>query len=83
VKTLAKATKGFEAGWVHDNVPVGLLVFPVFVLVSFVGCSSVSADSYDANCVWVATRDVDEVVRDMFAAEGDDIESEVRFAGDR
>ena len=80
---MAKTTEVFEASWMHDNVPVSLLVFPVFVFVSFVGCSSVSTDAYDADCVWVATRDVDEIVRNMFAAEGDDIESEVRFAGDR
>ena len=83
MKTLAEASIVFETGWVHDDVAIGLLVFPVFVLVSFVGCSSASADSYDADCVWVATGDVDEVVRHVFAAEGDDVESEVRFAGDR
>jgi hypothetical protein len=67
----------------HDNVTVSLLVFPVFVFVSFVGCGSVSTDAYDADCVWVATCYVDKIVRDMFAAEGDDIESKVGFAGDR
>ena len=80
---MAKTTEVLDASWMHDNVPVRLLVFPVFVFVSFVGCSSVSTDAYDADCVWVATRDVDEIVRNMFAAEGDDIESEVGFAGDR
>ena len=80
---MAKTSEVFEASRMHDNVPVGLLVFPVFVFVSFVGCSSVSTDAYDADCVWVATRDVDKIVRNMFAAEGDDIESEVGFAGDR
>jgi hypothetical protein len=83
VEALTKATKGLEAGWVHDNVAVGLLVFPILVLVSFVGCSPIGVDGYNAHVIWVATGDVDEVMRHVFAAEGDDIESEVRFAGDR
>ena len=82
MEALTKATEGLEAGWVHDNVPVGLLVFPIFVLVTFVGCSPIGVDCYNANGIWVATGDVNEVVRHVFAAEGDDIESEVRFAGD-
>ena len=79
---MTETSEMFETSWVHDNVAVSLLVFPVFVFVSFVGCSSVNTDAYYADCVWVATRDVNKIVRHMFAAEGDDIESKVGFAGD-
>jgi hypothetical protein len=73
----------FEAGWVHNNVTVGLLILPVFVFVTFVGSCSVSANPYNADSVWVTTCYVDEVVRHVFAAESDDIEPKVWFAGDR
>jgi hypothetical protein len=72
----------FEASWVHNNVTVSLLVFPVFVFVTFVGCRSVSTDAYNADCIRVSTCDVNKIVRHMFAAEGDDIEPKVGFAGD-
>ena len=59
METLTKASVMFEAGWVHNNVTISLLVLPVFVLVTFVGCCSVGAYPYDADCVWVATGNVD------------------------
>jgi hypothetical protein len=59
VKTLAKASVVFEAGWVHNNVTISLLVLPVFVLVTFVGSCSVGVYPYDAYRVWVATGNVD------------------------
>jgi hypothetical protein len=83
MKTLTKASVVFETGWVHNNVTISLLVLPVFVLVTFVGSCSVGADPYDADCVWVATGNVDQIVRHVFAAEGDDIKPKVWFAGDR
>ena len=72
---MAKTTEGLEAGWVYYEVSVGLLIFPILILVSFVGCSPVGVYGYDAHCLRVATCDVDKVVGHMFAAEGDDIES--------
>ena len=75
MESLAKSTEGLEAGWVDDNVSVGLLVFAVFVFVPFVCCSPVGGDGCDSHCVRVAARDVDEVVGYVFAAEGDDVET--------
>jgi hypothetical protein len=75
VEPLAKSTEGLKAGWVDNYVSIGLLVFAVFVFVPFVCCSSVGGDGCDSHCVRVAARNVDEVVRYMFAAEGDNIET--------
>jgi hypothetical protein len=75
VEALAKTAEGLEAGWVDDDVAVGLLVFPVLILVSFVSCSAVGANGCDAHGVWVAAGNIDKVVGHVFAAEGDDIES--------
>ena len=62
MKTLAEAPVVFEAGWMHDDVAISLLILPVLVLVTFVGSCSVGADPYDADCVWVATGNVDQIV---------------------
>jgi hypothetical protein len=82
VKTVAKSTKGFEAGWVNDDVAVGLLVFAVFVFVSFFSRGSVGVNGGDAHGVGVAARDVNKVMRYVFAAEGNYVEAEVWFAWD-
>jgi hypothetical protein len=75
VEPLAESTEGLKAGWVDNNVSVGLLIFAVFVFVAFISCSSVGRDANDPHCIRVPARDVDEVMRDMFAAEGDDIKA--------
>jgi hypothetical protein len=59
VKTLAEASVVFEAGWMHDNVAISLLILPVFVLVTFVGGRSIGVNPYDPYRVWVATGNVD------------------------
>ncbi len=79
---MTKSTKGLKAGWVDNDVAVSLLVFAVLVLVAFVWSGPVDGDRLYSRAVWVAASDVDEVVGDMFAAEGDDVEAEVGFAGD-
>jgi len=58
MKTLAEAPVVFEAGWMHDDVAISLLILPVLVLVTFVGGRSVGVDPYDPYRVWVATGDV-------------------------
>jgi hypothetical protein len=80
VETITKSAKGFETGWVDGDVRVGLLVFAVLVFVPFVCCCAVNGYGADTEGVWVAAGDIDEVVGDVFAAEGDDIKSEVRFS---
>ncbi len=75
MEPLTESAEGFEAGWVDDYVSVGLLVFAVFVFVSFVCCGSIGGNGCDSHCVRVAARNVDEVVRYVFAAEGDDVET--------
>ena len=79
MKAVTKSAKGFETGWVDSDVRVGLLVFAVLVFVPFVCCCAV--DNYRARTkgVGVTAGDINEVVGDVFAAEGDDIKSEVRF----
>ncbi len=79
VEAVAKSTEGLEAGGVDGNVAVSLLVFAVLVFVPFICSGAVNGDGLNAHAVWVAAGDVNEVVGDVFAAEGDDIKSEVRF----
>jgi hypothetical protein len=59
VETLAEASVVFEAGWMHNNVAIGLLILPIFVLVTFVGGRSIGVNPYDPYRVWVATGNVD------------------------
>ena len=82
MEPLTKSAEGFEAGWVDDYVSVGLLVFAVSVFVSFVCCGSIGRNGDDPHSVRVSARYVNEVVRDVFAAEGDNIEAEVGFPRD-
>jgi hypothetical protein len=75
VEPLAKSTEGLKAGWVDNNVSVCLLIFAVFVFVAFISCSSVGRNGSDPHCVRVAARHIDEVMRNVFAAEGDNIKA--------
>jgi hypothetical protein len=62
VEPLAESTEGLKAGWVDNNVSVGLLIFAVFVFVAFVGCSSVGSNARYSHGVRVSTGDVNKVV---------------------
>ena len=75
MEPLAKSTEGLKAGCVDNNISIGLLVFAVFVFVPFVSCGSVGGDGCDSHCVRVAARNVDEVVRYVFTAECDNVET--------
>ena len=80
MKTNAESAINFNARRVYGDVRVGLCVFVVLVFVPFVCCCAVYGYCADSKGVWVAAGDIDEVVGDVFAAEGDDIKSEVRFS---
>jgi hypothetical protein len=82
VKSLAKPTEGLEAGWVDNDVSVSLLVFAVFVFVAFVRSCPINGDCWYSHCIWVTACDVYEVMGDMFAAEGDDVEAKIGFPRD-
>jgi hypothetical protein len=83
VKSLAESTEGLEAGWVDNDVPISLLVFAVFVFVAFIRSYPIDGDGWYSHCVRVTACDVYEVVRDMFAAEGDDVEAKIGFSWNR
>ena len=83
MKSLTEPTEGLEAGWVDNDVPISLLVFAVFVFVAFVCSCLVDGDCWYSHFVWVAASDVYEIMGDMFAAEGDDVEAKVGFSRDR
>jgi hypothetical protein len=82
VEPLTESAEGFEAGWVDNYVSVGLLVFAVFVFVAFVRCGSIGRNGDDPHSIRVSACYVNEVVRDVFAAEGDNIKAEVWFPRD-
>jgi hypothetical protein len=80
VKTDAESAKDFKARRVDGDVGVGLCVFAVLVFVPFVCCCAIDGYRANAEGVWVAAGNIDEVVGYVLAAKGDDIESEVRFS---
>jgi hypothetical protein len=80
VEAVAEPAEGFKTGRVDCDITVGLLVFAVFVFVSFICSGAVDSDRANPKAVWVAAGDVDEEVGDVFASKGDDVKSEVRFA---
>ena len=82
MEPLAKSTEGLKAGWVDNYVSTGLLVFAVFIFVPFVCCGSIGRNGDDSHSIRVSACYVNEVMRDMFAAEGDNIKAEVWFPRD-
>ena len=79
---MAESAEGLEAGWVDNDVPISLLVLAVFVFVAFIRSYPIDGDCWYFHCVWVTACDVYKVVRDMFAAKGDDVEAKIGFSED-
>ena len=80
MNTDAESAKDFKARRVDGDVGVGFCVFAVLVFVPFVCCCAVDGYRADTKGVGVTAGDINKVVGDVFAAEGDDIKSEVRFS---